>query len=213
MTKNKKHETKNIEVTGNSREVSIPVQRGVGATALAAADEKKLRRQAFERGDRPQDHGTVGARKGRDTMFIDERAYDLRGFDDLTKFEIREAMREAQDAYLRSLTPDQLQAEADLILGEAFYDVTEGSDEPLPADFILNGDEAEVIKQPAAQDDYEEQYVEDSMIVQGGQQLREQLKSLKPADPYETQSKDADAQDHVLDGIHIVTAPKSSYRM
>ena len=188
-------------------------QLGVMTVQLDVA-VKDERREAYARGDRAQDHGTVGTRKGHG---IGEDEYDWRGFVADDKRMLREARLEL-DEYLDSLTPAQLEAEADKILGEEAIDTSDGSYEELPADLIINSDEA-VVDGEDESAEYRSDEVDIDLLlhneqatIAGGEEILTGLRAIKnnkrSRDNYESVSGEDDRIDLVLNGMHVIKGHK-----
>lgn len=183
MTKTKTHEISIVEQA--SVEVSIPVQRGLGSAALVT--EKDQRRAEFQKSNRTQDRHTAPSEKGLQKTDKDFENEHTRRIE-------RERVRDMQDQILDSLSPAELQAMADEILGEPALDEIEA--------FYLQDEPQEYI------DEEQEQHY-DSVVIAGGEEIRERLAAVKvkKRDAYDP-NKDDDTEDYVLDGMHIVSGRK-----
>jgi hypothetical protein len=159
-------------------------QLGV-VTVMHGLSEKDERREAFERSDKQQDHGTKGTTRFKE---LDEGYNGQKRASTIEK----QIARDATDEYLASLTPAELQAEADKILGEAWAD--EDYDSSDTTEWF----------------DEEPEEHGQSMVIVGGEEVLERLRAVsgKKADNYETATGN-DAEDYVLDGMHIVKTSKN----
>ena len=205
-TKTTNPEIKKIKVIEQSSEHILPVQRKMAETALNDLvvvvdlnDEKSKHRQEYNH--RIQDHASAAARKGR-------WAEDYIGKTPQQK-RIQEIHEAALRDYKDSLSPEDLEEQADLedqadaMLGEQSIDKKEGlhpkvvfsTETILPYGYVDDDDEENEIEP------------EESLIVTGGKQLSDSLRSAIEGsirrDRYETKGPDEDLDDYIFDGINV----------